>query len=295
MSLNSSTDLILSAAIWASTQPLIEMSTSFLSGGLWAAGRRVRIIPHRHLWADWLENVGTSASHGPLQIPLHVPTQKEANTWNMLDFTIMFRCHFHPWHFFTISCPLLSLRRYYAWMLLISGIYSTELLTVVQLVYKPGTFYGTSKYQWRVDKSPATVTCREPQNLITSSHISRHYLTLLSRFIYAWTFEVVLLLYTLFYTCISRLLHSSPPFIQRRGHQLTIQSVEWLTAEEIERPFWPNRDTIPEFAWRNWGNPGKMSGQCPGRGSYRAPLVYRSRAPTQHQTGYMTHPLNYLS
>jgi hypothetical protein len=38
-----------------STQPLVEMSSS-----------RGTDKPHRHLWADYLENVGASTSHNPM-------------------------------------------------------------------------------------------------------------------------------------------------------------------------------------------------------------------------------------
>jgi hypothetical protein len=44
-----------------STQPLTEMSTRNLpGGGAWGWQ------PHRHLWADCLENVGASTSHNPM-------------------------------------------------------------------------------------------------------------------------------------------------------------------------------------------------------------------------------------
>jgi hypothetical protein len=40
------------------TQPLTEMSTKNLPGGI--SG------DHHHLWADWRENVGASTSHNPM-------------------------------------------------------------------------------------------------------------------------------------------------------------------------------------------------------------------------------------
>jgi hypothetical protein len=47
-----------------STQPLTEMSTRNLPG---AKGRlHVRRQPHRHLWADFLDNMGASTSHNSL-------------------------------------------------------------------------------------------------------------------------------------------------------------------------------------------------------------------------------------
>jgi hypothetical protein len=48
-----------------STQPLTEISTRNFSGG---KGLQVREAgnPHRHLWADSLENVGASTSHNPV-------------------------------------------------------------------------------------------------------------------------------------------------------------------------------------------------------------------------------------
>jgi hypothetical protein len=48
-----------------STQPLTEMSTSNLPGWQRAAGAW-DWQPHRHLWADCIENVVTSTSHNPM-------------------------------------------------------------------------------------------------------------------------------------------------------------------------------------------------------------------------------------
>jgi hypothetical protein len=48
-----------------STQPLTEMSTRKLSGGKRRPARRAQ-KPHRHLWADCLENVGASTSQNPM-------------------------------------------------------------------------------------------------------------------------------------------------------------------------------------------------------------------------------------
>jgi hypothetical protein len=46
------------------TQPLTEMSTRYLP---WVkSDRRVWLQPHCHLWADCLENVGSSMSHSPI-------------------------------------------------------------------------------------------------------------------------------------------------------------------------------------------------------------------------------------
>jgi hypothetical protein len=47
-----------------STQPLTEMSTRNLPGGKGRPARKAQ--PHRHLWADCLENVGASTSHNPV-------------------------------------------------------------------------------------------------------------------------------------------------------------------------------------------------------------------------------------
>jgi hypothetical protein len=43
------------------TQPLIEMSTKNIPGELRATGEYA--WHHRHLWTDFLENVGFSTSH----------------------------------------------------------------------------------------------------------------------------------------------------------------------------------------------------------------------------------------
>jgi hypothetical protein len=52
-------------AVWF-TQSLIEMSARNLHGI--KRGRRVRLQPRRHLFADYLENVGSSTSHNPIDI-----------------------------------------------------------------------------------------------------------------------------------------------------------------------------------------------------------------------------------
>jgi hypothetical protein len=49
-----------------STQPPTEMSTRNLPGV--KGGRRLRLTPYRHLWADCLENVGVSTSHNPMSL-----------------------------------------------------------------------------------------------------------------------------------------------------------------------------------------------------------------------------------
>jgi hypothetical protein len=58
-----SIDLILPAALWSwkSTQPLTDMRTRNIPGG---KGRPVLegLQTHRHLWADYLKNVGTLTS-----------------------------------------------------------------------------------------------------------------------------------------------------------------------------------------------------------------------------------------
>jgi hypothetical protein len=47
-----------------STQPLTEMSTRNIPGGV-KGSRRVRLTTLPPFWADCLENVGTSTSHNP--------------------------------------------------------------------------------------------------------------------------------------------------------------------------------------------------------------------------------------
>jgi hypothetical protein len=77
-----------------STQSLTEMSTRNLPG---SKGLPVGVYgwqPHRHLWADGLENVGASASHNPMGLrsllegqfylylyTLYRLTQLQARTW----------------------------------------------------------------------------------------------------------------------------------------------------------------------------------------------------------------------
>jgi hypothetical protein len=61
MSLHFSIDLILPTALW----PLIEMSTMNIPTGKGKAGVW-GWQPHRHLWADCLENVWVSTSHNPM-------------------------------------------------------------------------------------------------------------------------------------------------------------------------------------------------------------------------------------
>jgi hypothetical protein len=48
-----------------STQPLTEMSTKNLPGSKRRPKRKAD-KSHRHLWAECLENVGASTSHGPM-------------------------------------------------------------------------------------------------------------------------------------------------------------------------------------------------------------------------------------
>jgi hypothetical protein len=47
-----------------STQPLTEMSTRNLPGGKGPPEHKVD--PHRHLWANFVENVGASTSHNAM-------------------------------------------------------------------------------------------------------------------------------------------------------------------------------------------------------------------------------------
>jgi hypothetical protein len=66
-SMNFSIDIILQATLMAlwSTQPLTKMSTRNLPGDK----QRPSVQswqPHRHLWTECLENVGTSTSHNPM-------------------------------------------------------------------------------------------------------------------------------------------------------------------------------------------------------------------------------------
>jgi hypothetical protein len=51
--------------VLGSTQPLTEMSTRNLPGGGEGGTGAEGWQPHRHLWADCLENVGASTSHNP--------------------------------------------------------------------------------------------------------------------------------------------------------------------------------------------------------------------------------------
>jgi hypothetical protein len=50
-----------------STQPLTEMSTRNLPGVKRRPARKAW-LPHRHLWAGCLENVGASTSHSPMRL-----------------------------------------------------------------------------------------------------------------------------------------------------------------------------------------------------------------------------------
>jgi hypothetical protein len=49
-----------------STQPLIEMSTRNLPGGKGRPAGAYGWQPHRHLWGDFVENMGASTSHKPM-------------------------------------------------------------------------------------------------------------------------------------------------------------------------------------------------------------------------------------
>jgi hypothetical protein len=49
-----------------STQPLTEMSIRNLPGGKGLLACTYSWQPYRHLWADYLENVGASTSHNPM-------------------------------------------------------------------------------------------------------------------------------------------------------------------------------------------------------------------------------------
>jgi hypothetical protein len=50
--------------LW-STKLLTEMSIKNLPGGEGRPERKAENLT-RHMWADWLENVGASASHNPM-------------------------------------------------------------------------------------------------------------------------------------------------------------------------------------------------------------------------------------
>jgi hypothetical protein len=63
-----------------STQPLTEMNTRYLPGCKGQLAGAKSWQPHRHLWADCLENVGASTSHNPIWPPRPVP-------WIALPFT----------------------------------------------------------------------------------------------------------------------------------------------------------------------------------------------------------------
>jgi hypothetical protein len=64
MSLDSSINLILLVALWPCGRLglLTEMSAKNLPGGGGVYGWQ----PYRHLWADYLENVGVSTCHNPM-------------------------------------------------------------------------------------------------------------------------------------------------------------------------------------------------------------------------------------